>query len=80
MSNQVMTDAINQPRSNGQRVIHKPITRETTVEERGRPLMVTLHPRYLEIRRKGTQETYNVAYDAIFSMGAKAAAMMRERR
>jgi hypothetical protein len=53
------------------RTIARRITRETPVMDRGRALVVTLHPRYLEIRRKGTRETYTIPYDVCLSMAAK---------
>ena len=53
------------------RILTKPVTRETPVLDRGRPLIVTLHPRYLEVRRKGTRESYNLPYDAVLSVAAK---------
>ena len=81
MTDAILTDAtVDAMVQRGGRLIRKPITRETALEERGRPLVVTLHPRYLQIRRKGTQEVYNVTYDAIYSMAAKVSAMMRLSR
>ncbi len=41
----------------------KPVTRESAATDRGVPLIVTLHARHLEIRRKGTRQRYTVAYD-----------------
>jgi hypothetical protein len=55
------------------RKIEKAFSRETPVLERNRPLIVTIHPRYLEIRRKGTKESYNIPWDACFSLAAKSA-------
>lgn len=42
----------------------KPVTRESALTDRGRPLIVTLHPRHLEIRIKRTRRSYTIAYDA----------------
>jgi hypothetical protein len=53
------------------RILTKPVRRETPVLDRGRPLIVTLHPRYLEVRRKGTRETYTIPYDVCLSVAAK---------
>jgi hypothetical protein len=42
----------------------KPVTRESATIERGRALIVTLHPRHLEMRPKGTRKSYSISYDA----------------
>jgi hypothetical protein len=39
------------------------IWRETAAEDRGRPILVVLHARYITVRVKGTQESYNVPWD-----------------
>ena len=44
--------------------ITKPVSRESAVIEKGRPLVVTLHPRHLEVRLKGTRHAYTIGYDA----------------
>jgi hypothetical protein len=51
----------------------KPITRETALFERGDPLVVTMHPKYLEIRPKGARaaSAIQVSYDAIYDLGRK---------
>jgi hypothetical protein len=46
-------------------------TRETAVSYRGRPLIATLTPRYLEIREKGRRDTLAVSYDAIYELALK---------
>lgn len=42
----------------------KPVTRETLSRDRGKPLIVTLHPTYLELRAKGTRRRYTLTYEA----------------
>lgn len=42
----------------------KPVTRETLSRDRGRNLIVTLHPTYLEVRPKGTRRRYTLTYEA----------------
>jgi hypothetical protein len=37
-------------------LLTKPVTRESACLDRGRPLIVTLHPRHLEVRPKGTRQ------------------------
>lgn len=44
--------------------VTKPLSRETACLDRGRPLIVTLHPRHLEIRLKGLRRRYTISYDA----------------
>ena len=58
----------------------KPVTRETVAYHRGDPFVVTLHPKYLEIRVKGARaSTVNVPYDAVFDLGRKLAARFNAR-
>jgi len=47
------------------------LTRETAALERGEPLVVTLHPRYLEIRVKGKRTGVTVDYEAVLALGRK---------
>jgi hypothetical protein len=53
--------------------LSKPVTRETAILERTAPIVVTLHPRYIEVRLKGTrmEDAVNVPYDAVLSLGRK---------
>jgi hypothetical protein len=46
-------------------------TRETATSYRGRPLIATLTPRYLEIREKGRRDTLMVSYDVIYELALK---------
>jgi hypothetical protein len=48
---------------------------ESIVRERGdaRPVMVRLHPHYLELRLKGCRRTIGVPYDAVYWHAAKLA-------
>lgn len=50
------------------------IERETHVQIQNRPLIVEILPGAVILRRKGTQESYAVPWDAIWSLGAKMAA------
>lgn len=52
-------------------ILKKPVSRESAIIDRGRALIVTLHPRFLEVRRKGTRESYTVSYDACLALAAK---------
>jgi hypothetical protein len=58
----------------------KPLVRETALESRGVALVVALHPRFLEIRPKGTQEWFPVDYEAIYHLAMKLDARQREAR
>lgn len=44
--------------------LNKPVTRETLSRDRGRPLIITLYPTYLELRAKGTRRRYTLTYEA----------------
>lgn len=46
--------------------VTKPVTRETAVEYRRRPLIATLTPRYLELREKGRRDVVQIRYDTIY--------------
>ena len=50
-------------------LLTKPVTRETAAQERTRPIVVTLHPRYLSVGPKGTRERYNLDYELLLAMG-----------
>jgi hypothetical protein len=55
--------------------VTRPIKRETAIEQRDagkrRPIVLTIHPGYLEIGLKGMRRKMTVAYDAIYSLAAK---------
>ena len=52
----------------------KPVTRETAVMERGDPLVVELHPKYLVLRLKGKRTSaVNVPYDSAYDPGRRLA-------
>lgn len=53
------------------RTIERTLTRETAVSDKGRPIVVTIHARYMTLRLKGTREAYTLPYDAAFSLAAK---------
>lgn len=56
----------------------KPIVRETGAFERGFPIVVTLHPRYMELRVKGTRTAVVVDYEAALDLGRKLAWRRRQ--
>jgi len=37
---------------------------------RTRPLIVTLHPGFIEVRQKGSRTSYTIAYDPVYRMAA----------
>ena len=52
----------------------KSVIRETASQERGDPLIVELHPRYLQIRVKGKRgEALNIEYDVLLAFARKLA-------
>lgn len=50
------------------------LTRKTAAFVQRKPLVVTLHPGYLEIRRAGTRGSFPLSYDAIYTHAARVAA------
>jgi hypothetical protein len=52
----------------------KTVKRETASLYRGRPLIVRLHPRFVEIRPKGKRTSVSVGYEAIYEFGWKVLA------
>jgi hypothetical protein len=54
--------------------ISRTIVRETAATERGRPLLIELHPGFLAIRLKGTRQRWPLSYISIFWHAVKAAA------
>jgi hypothetical protein len=49
-----------------------PTTRETEAKERGDPLVVDLHPRYLTVRVKGhPTQSYNLDYELLLAIGRR---------
>lgn len=52
-------------------ILKNKLSREMPAVDSGRPYIVTLYPRYLEIRRKGTTQAYRITYEACFAAGAK---------
>ena len=47
------------------------VPRESAAFDRGRPLIVTLHPRHLEVRPKGTRRRYTISYEACLWLAVK---------
>ncbi len=52
----------------------KKLIRKTASSVQSRPLVVVLHPGYLDLRRAGTRTNFSVTYDAIYRYGAQLAA------
>jgi hypothetical protein len=50
------------------------LTRKTLTIVQRKPLVVTLHPGYLDIRRAGTRTAFSLTYDAVYRHAAQAAA------
>jgi len=55
--------------------IERVVRRETDASVRdggrARPLLVELHPRHIELRRKGTRRRLLVAYEAVYDLASK---------
>jgi len=49
----------------------KPLTRETRSLIRNRPLVITLHSRWMEIRTKRGRISYSLDYGAAWSLAVK---------
>jgi hypothetical protein len=50
---------------------NKPLARETAAQYRGRPLIIELHPGYLEIREKGRRNRVTLDYRTALEVGYK---------
>lgn len=55
--------------------IGSPVVRETAIFERTNALIVTLHPRYIEIRLKGQRDSVSVDYTEVLELARR-----RDRR
>ena len=53
------------------KTISRPITRETAILDRSRPIVITIYPRFMKLHLKGTRESYTLGFDAAFSLAAK---------
>ncbi len=51
--------------------IGKPVIRETASLERGHPIVIALHPKYIEIRLKQQRNSYRVDYGAVLWLAVK---------
>lgn len=49
----------------------RPVRRETADVYRGRPLVVTIHARHLEVREKGRRDVLAVDYRTIYELALK---------
>jgi sporulation protein YlmC with PRC-barrel domain len=56
-----------------------PLVRETAVLDHGRPLILELHPGFLAIHPKGTQQKVTVDYATVQAVGYKLLARQQER-
>jgi hypothetical protein len=50
------------------------ITRKTSAVVQSRPLVITLHPGYMELRQERTRHPLTISYDAIYRYAARLAA------
>jgi hypothetical protein len=50
------------------------VTRKTAIEVQRKPLVITLHPGYLDIRQAKTRSGFSLSYDALYRYAAKLAA------
>ena len=57
----------------------KPVTRETAVLYRRRPLIITVTPRTLVLREKGRRDRLEISFDVIYELALKRR-FERERR
>lgn len=57
------------------------LVRETAVSDRGRPLMIELHPGYVVFRLKGTRQRYSIDWEALyrFAQSREAGRILAER-
>lgn len=53
------------------------LTRKTAAVVQRKPLVVILHPGFLEVRRAGTRTAFPISYDAIYTHAARMAADRR---
>lgn len=52
----------------------RPVTRESCSLDRGRPIVVTMHPTWLEFRAKGTRTRYSISIEGAFWLAVRKAA------
>jgi hypothetical protein len=51
----------------------KPLIRETAAMDRRDPIVVELHPKYIELRLKGKRSGVTVDYEAVLDLGRRLA-------
>ena len=51
--------------------LEKPLTRETAAAHRGDPIVIVLHPKYLQVRLKGKRDGMNVDYETLLDFARK---------
>lgn len=59
--------------------ITRPVRRETNARERGRNVVIELHPEYAVVRLKGQRTRYCISYEGIYWAAAKAEAERQKR-
>ncbi len=47
------------------------LVRETAVSDRGRPLLIELHPAYVVFRLKGTRQRYSIDWEALYRLAQR---------
>ena len=52
-------------------LLSKPVTRESAVFYRGRALVVSIHPRHLEMREKGRRDILTVDFATVYEFALK---------
>ncbi len=58
-----------------------PVKRETSATERGRPIVIGLHPKYLTLRVKGQRRAFQLTYDQLmWKCYHMAAEQLRQER
>jgi len=57
----------------------KPVKRETRATVKGRPLIITLYPSWLEVREKGRRWRYTIDYQCLYQVAAKLFAAEKQR-
>jgi hypothetical protein len=70
------------PDGKGQKLLTKlgrPIVQKTAARERGKPLLVDLHPGYLVLRLKGTRHRWPISYKSVDLSAVKGAAEKRRK-
>jgi hypothetical protein len=54
--------------------IKRPVVRESSLKECGRPIIVELYPSFLTLRLKGLRQRHALAYDVLYWRAQRAEA------